>query len=77
MAKVAGLEPTTGTVLETAALPIELHHHLERIVGVEPTLSAWKADVLAAIRYSHKGGLPAFASCFNSKEVNCMPLLWP
>ena len=40
-------------------------------MGVEPTSSAWKADVFAVRRHSHKGGLPAFASCCNSKEVNC------
>lgn len=47
-------------------------------MGVEPTSSAWEADVFAVRRHSHKGGVTAFASCFNSKEVNCYaPALAP
>lgn len=26
---------------------------LEQVVGIEPTLSAWKADVLTIVRYLH------------------------
>ena len=26
-------------------------HHMERVVGIEPTFPAWKAGVLADIRY--------------------------
>ena len=48
-----------------------LYGLVERMMGVEPTSSAWKADVFAVRRHSHKGGVTAFASCFNSKEVNC------
>lgn len=27
---------------------------LERVMGIEPTSSAWKADILAVVRHPHK-----------------------
>ena len=33
---------------------------MEQVVGVEPTPSAWKAEVLAAIRYLHSKFLSRF-----------------
>ena len=45
------------------ALPTELYQHiLERAVGIEPTSSAWKAEVIAIIRCPHPGTrLPDFS----------------
>ena len=38
---------------------------MERVTGIEPVSSAWKADVLAIVRYPHRPGdhtdaLPVF-----------------
>ena len=41
---------------------------LEQVVGVEPTPSAWKAEVLAAIRYPHFIVLFCFLHIYYSKN---------
>ena len=45
MAEEQGIEPHLS-VLETDVQPLTLFPHLERSVGIEPTASAWKAEVL-------------------------------
>ncbi len=52
------------------ALPTELYQHiLERAVGIEPTSSAWKAEVIAIIRCPHPGTrLPNFSVDFEIGE---------
>lgn len=53
MARTEGVEPSS-TVLETVALPlnyIRIFIKMEQITGIEPALSAWKAEVLAVERY--------------------------
>ena len=41
-------------------LGIDLDFLMEQAMGVEPTSSAWKADILAVVRRLHK-----MADCFN------------
>lgn len=55
MARTEGIEPSS-TVLETVALPlnyIRIFIKMEWIMGIEPTLSVWKAEVLTVERYPH------------------------
>lgn len=48
MEPITGLEPVTSS-LPRKCSTAELYGHLiymERVMGIEPTLSAWKAEVL-------------------------------
>ena len=38
-------------------LEVHLNYLLEQVVGIEPTSSAWKAEVIAIIRYLHSAPL--------------------
>ena len=60
---MGGIEPPTSPLPRVCSTP-ELHErnlsisaeakiNLERIVGIEPTSSAWKAEVIATIPYPH------------------------
>ena len=59
-----GLEPATSTLARWRSTIEPLPHiiiytffinlfKMERVVGIEPTFPAWKAGVLADIRYPH------------------------
>ena len=61
-----GLEPATSTlarwrstieplphIIISAFFINLLYFKMERVVGIEPTFPAWKAGVLADIRYPH------------------------
>ena len=60
-----GLSPSVPETTRTSDLllrrqllyPTELQGHiLEQVMGVEPTSSAWKADILAVVRHLHAYG---------------------
>ena len=40
-------------VCKTDALPAELNPHMEQVMGIEPTPTAWQAVVLAIILHLH------------------------
>ena len=42
--------------LNLACLPIPSIPHMEQVMGIEPTSSAWKADILAVVRHLHING---------------------
>jgi hypothetical protein len=67
MELMGGIEPPTSPLPRVCSTP-ELHERnlsetqehlnhlkskLERVVGIEPTSSAWKAEVIATIPYPH------------------------
>ena len=47
-----GLEPMT-TRLKGECSTTELQAYMEQVKGIEPSSSAWKADILAVIRHLH------------------------
>ncbi len=66
MELMGGIEPPTSPLPRVCSTPelhernlFELHKktpealNLERVVGIEPTSSAWKAEVIATIPYPH------------------------
>ncbi len=73
-----GIEPSTSPLPRVCSTP-ELHelifhrpHQLERVVGIEPTPSAWKAEVLP-LNYTR---LPALISaCRNSAATSIINLV--
>ena len=46
------IEPLPHIIISTFFINL-LYFKMERVVGIEPTFPAWKAGVLADIRYPH------------------------
>ncbi len=45
MELMSGFEPETSSLPRKCSTP-ELHEQMERAMGIEPTSSAWKAEVI-------------------------------
>ena len=87
LVQVEGIEPTQHYATDLQSAPAlqlwrtcikrRCKHHkdemhlLEGMTGIEPASSAWKADVLATIRHSHKEKqktAPTWLLCFALQE---------
>ena len=47
MACLRGFEPRTYCLEGSCSIQLSYRHILERVMGIEPTQSAWKAEILA------------------------------
>ncbi len=47
MACLQGFEPRTYCLEGSCSIQLSYRHKLERVMGIEPTQSAWKAEILA------------------------------
>ena len=46
MARQKGLEPLAYCLEGSCSIQLSYRHKMERVMGIEPTRSAWKAEIL-------------------------------
>ena len=53
MVPLEGIAPSTSTFVALCSNLSELQRYMERVAGIEPASSAWKAEALAVGRHPH------------------------
>ena len=62
---------------KSSSLPTELRRRLERVMGIEPTLSAWKAEALPLCYTHERLVLSGAVQQLRSKELDYQQLQEP
>ena len=75
MVGLNGLEPSTSRLSGVRSNQLSYRPLLERVMGIEPTTSAWKAEVLPlnyTRKYKNMAGLAGFEPTHDGVKVRCL-----